>query len=103
MQPMGEYEVSANMNTLAAQPVDPTTVDSLLTMCKGALDQVHQEIGELQATMIPVLRHGWDMELSQDISRPDANSVMGEQVSALYMSIVEAGRRIANLRMNNRI
>lgn len=90
--------------TASNTPVDPTTVESLLTMCTGALDAAHAQVTALQNSLKPVLRFGWDTEVSEDKRpNPETNCPVGEQIAAVWSGITELEHLLAIVYQNVRL
>ena len=105
-RPLSEIEHAVQKATeerkmgLDAEIVDPSTVDSLISMLLGQQESLIRTYASLEAKLSPVISGGSIMELHDTINRPEYRSAFGERLSQIYVGYHELEQRIGSLTRN---
>jgi hypothetical protein len=85
---------------VAAKAVDEKTVESILTMCCGAMDSLHKQISILAEELTPIRRLS---EPVDTLRKPDHDCELGMKLSELYSEITRAEQLITTYRLELRL
>lgn len=92
---------SKEENKMMDRAVDPSTIDSLISMLAGQQESLIRAYAELEAELGPVIIGGQILEdLTLQANRPEYRSPLGERLVGIWQQYHELEQRIHCLKRN---